>query len=47
MPELIAKYYIDAVEQMKGKSRVIKTDDGTEHSVTEPLNVYFSEVVVF
>ena len=47
IPELIAKYYLDAVKQMKGKPRVIKTDDGTEHSVIEPFHVYFSEVIVF
>ena len=47
MPELIAKYYLDAVKQMKGKPKIIKADDGTEHSVTEPLHVYFSEVIVF
>ena len=47
MPELIAKYYLDAVKQMKGKPKIIKADDGTEHSVIEPLHVYFSEVIVF
>ena len=47
MLELIAKYYLDAVKQMKGKPKIIKADDGTEHSVIEPLHVYFSEVIVF
>ena len=47
IPELIAKYYLDAVKQMKGKPKIIKADDGTEHSVIEPLHVYFSEVIVF
>ena len=47
MPELIAKYYLDAVKQMKGKPKIIKADDGTEHSVIESLHVYFSEVIVF
>ena len=47
IPELIAKYYLDAVKQMKGKPKIIKADDGTEHSVIELLHVYFSEVIVF
>ena len=47
MPELIAKYYLDAVKEIKEKPKIIKADDGTEHSVIEPLHVYFSEVIVF
>ena len=46
MPELITKYYLDDVKQMKGKPKIIKADDGTKHSVIEPLHVYFSEVIV-
>ena len=42
--ELIAKYYL--VKQMKGKPKIIKADDGTEHSVIEPLHVYFSVVTI-
>ena len=45
--KLIAKYYLDAVKQMKGKPKIIKADDGTKHSVIELLNVYFSEVIAF
>ena len=47
IPELIVKYYLNAVKQRKGKPKRIKTDDGTEHSVIEPLHVYFSKVIVF
>ena len=47
MPELIANYYVEAVKQMKGKPKIIKAGDGTEHSVIEPLCVYFSEVIIF
>ena len=47
IPELIANYYLDAVKQMKGKPKIIKADDGTEHSVIEPVQVYFSKVIVF
>ena len=46
MPELIAKYYLDAVKQMKREPKTMKADDGTKHSVIEPLHVYFSEVTV-
>ena len=47
MPKLIAKYYLDVVKQMKEKPTIIKDNHGTEHSVIEPLHVYFSEVIVF
>lgn len=39
VPELIAKYYIQAVKRMKGIPRKIKADDGTEHSIIEPIHV--------
>ena len=38
MPEPIDNYYLDAVKQRKGKPKIIKADDGTEHSVIEPLH---------
>ena len=44
VPELIAKYYLDALKQILGKSKYVKADNGTEHSLTEPLHTYFSEV---
>ena len=47
MSELIVKYYLDAVKPMKGKLKINKADDGTEHSVTEHLHVYFGKVIVF
>ena len=47
VPELIAKHYLDAVKQMEGKPKIVKEDNGTEHSVIQPLHVYFSEVTLF
>ena len=40
-------YYLDALKQMKRKSKIIQVNDGTEYSVTEPLYVQFSQVIVF
>ena len=47
MPELIAKYYLDAIKQMEGEPRIVKTNNGTEHSLIQPQHVYFSEVTLF
>ena len=44
VPELIAKYYLDALKQILGKPKIVKADNGTEHSIIEPLHTYFSEV---
>ena len=44
VPELIAKYYLDALKQILGKPKFVKADNGTEHSIIEPLHTYFSEV---
>ena len=44
VPELIAKYCLDALKQILGKHKLVKADNGTEHSITEPLHTYFSEV---
>ena len=38
-PELIAKYYIEAVKQHKGVPKTLKADDGTEHSLIEPIHI--------
>ena len=47
IPELIAKYYLDAIKQMEGEPRIVKTNNGTEHSLIQPQHVYFSEVTLF
>ena len=41
MPEIIAKYYLDAVAEIEGIPIKIKADDGTEHSLIEPIHIYF------
>ena len=43
VPEQIAKYYLDVIEKILGKPKFIKADNGTEHSITEPLHAYVSE----
>ena len=45
--ELIAKHYLDAVKQMEGKPKIVKADNDPEHSVIQPLHIYFSEVTLF
>lgn len=37
-PEVIAKYYLKAIEQF-GLPKTIKADDGTEHSIIEPIHL--------
>ena len=44
VPELIAKYYLYARKQILEKPKFVKAHNGTEHSITEPLHTYFSEV---
>ena len=46
VPELIAKHYFDAIKQMERKRKIVKADKDTEHSVTQPLHVYFSKVTL-
>ena len=42
--ELNPKINWMAVKQLKGVPKLLKADDGTEHSIIEPLHVYFSEL---
>ena len=44
-PELIARYYLDAVRQQKGVPKTIKADDGTEHSLIEPIHICLREAI--
>lgn len=39
VPELIARYYLEAITQLKGIPNKIKADDGTEHSLIEPIHI--------
>ena len=43
VPELIAKYYLDALKQILGKPKFVKADNGTEHLIIGPLHTYFSK----
>ena len=39
-PEVIAKYYLDAVKQLGGVPRKMRSDDGTENSTLEALQTF-------
>ena len=41
-PELIAKFYLDAVKSLEGIPLQIKADNRTEHSLTELMHLYLS-----
>ena len=40
MPEVLTKFYLDAVKKIKGVPKFVKADNGTEHSIIEPLHIY-------
>ena len=40
LPEVIAKVYLDSVKKLEGVPQQLKADDGTEHSLIEPIHVY-------
>ena len=40
-PEIIAKFYLDAVKQIGGVPSRIRSDDGTEISILEPMQIAF------
>ena len=44
MPEVVAKYYLDAVSNIQGIPQKIKADDGTEHSLIQPIHLYLGSV---
>ena len=39
-PEVIAKYYLDAVKQLRAVPKKIRSDDGTENSTIETLHTF-------
>ena len=39
VPGIISPYYIKAVKRLKGVPKKIKADDGTEHSLIEPVYI--------
>lgn len=40
LPEIVAKFYLDSIKELGGIPSQIKADDGTEHSLIEPIHVY-------
>ena len=43
-PELIATYYLNAVKQLGGVPKKLKADDGTEHSLIEPIHIALRDI---
>ena len=40
LPEVVAKFYLDSTKELEGVPHQIKADNGTEHSLIEPIHVY-------
>ena len=40
VPKIISQYYLKAVKRLKGVSKKMKGDDGTEHSLIESIRIY-------
>ena len=43
-PDVIGKYYLNAVKQVGGVPQNVRSDDGTENSLIEALHIYFRSV---
>ena len=43
-PEEIASYYINAVKSLGGIPQKVNADDGTEHSIIQPIHVYLKSL---
>ena len=43
MPEIIAKYYLDAVKR-NGLPVNVKADDSTEHSLVQPIHLLLRNI---
>ena len=44
LPEVIAKYYLDAISDLSGIPTKISADDSTKHALIEPMHVYLSSL---
>ena len=44
MPQVVAKYYLDAIMFHGGVPLQVKADDGTEHALIEPIHIYLSSL---
>ena len=43
-PDLIAYYYLKAAKNLNGIPKIIKVDNGTEHSVIEPIHLFLRDL---
>ena len=44
-PEIIGKFYLDAVRQLQSISKKLKVDDGTEHAIIQPIHILLRDAV--
>ena len=44
-PEIIGKFYLDAVSQLESISKKLKADDGTEHAIFQPIHILLRDSV--
>ena len=43
-PNILANLYLDTVSEFRGVPKDISADDGTEHSIIEPIHIYLSNL---
>ena len=43
-PDLIAYYYLKAARNLNGIPKIIKVDNGTEHSIIEPIHLFLRDL---
>lgn len=44
MPEVTAKFYLDTVKKLKEVPKFVKGENGTEHSIIEPLHMHLHTI---
>ena len=44
-PEIIGKFYLDAVRQLQSIPKKLKADDGTEHAIIQPIHILLRDAV--
>ena len=44
-PEIIGKFYLDAVRQLQNIPKKLKADDGTEHAIIQPIHIFLRDSV--
>ena len=43
-PDLIAYYYLTAAKDLNGIPKIVNADNGTEHSVIEPIHLFLRDL---